>query len=347
MRREKILLRSVAGLIIGVASGLTSLAVAQTTPPPASSGTANAINGIDSYPGPGLVKYQNTPDPMNRRIDMFIGDWRDSMPRVEHGSLILRDILTKGDNFDPAEMGAALHFTNFFAYGRLAPGAWTTPSKLDGQQEIYYILGGEGEITAGGDTAKLHKNIAVLMPVGLEFVMHSMGDDPLTMYVINEPIPDDNGVVGNLHRVPFHPKTKMAVKDEGVARQRTPAGGDPFIVGGASGHWAHIVKEVFSPADGLATEQSVITVELNPKTMGEPHPHRPGQEEVWAAIDGSTLLFLGTQLRVQKPGMAYMLPPDGITVHSNINDGDKSVKFLYFARFPQDDNWTHAVTTKK
>src|ERR1700722_17933921 len=132
---------SVSGLILVLGSALSSLA--QTAPP--SSGTQNAINGINSYPGPGLVKYQSTPDPMNRRIDMFISDWQGSLPRVEHGSLILRDILTKG---------AVLHYTNFFAYGRLAPGAWTTPSKLEGQQEIYYILGGEGEITAGGDTAQ-------------------------------------------------------------------------------------------------------------------------------------------------------------------------------------------------
>jgi mannose-6-phosphate isomerase-like protein (cupin superfamily) len=344
MRREAIV-PIVLGAVSGLVLALCSLAVAQTAPP--SSGTQNAINGIDSYPGPGLVKYQSIPDPMNRRIDMFIGDWHDSMPRVEHGSLILRDILTKGDNFDPPQMGAVLQFTNFFAYGRLAPGAWTTPSRLEGQQEIYYILGGEGEITAGGDTAKLHKNVAVLMPVGLEFVMRSIGDEPLTMYVINEPLPDDNGIVGNPGRIPFHPKTRMVVKDEGEARQRTPAGGDPFIVGGASGHWAHIVKEVFSPADGLAMEQSVITVTINPKTMGEPHPHRPGQEEVWAAIDGTSLVFLGTELRVQRPGMAYMLRPDGVTVHSNINDGDTPVKFLYFARFPQGDNWTHAVPAKK
>ena len=47
------------------------------------------------------------------------------------------------------------------------------PAKLDGQQEVYYILGGKGEITAGGDTAKLQKDIAVLMPAGLEFVMKS------------------------------------------------------------------------------------------------------------------------------------------------------------------------------
>ena len=69
----------------------------------------------------------------------------------------------------------------------------------------------------------------------------------------------------------------------------------------------------------------------------------PGQEEVWAAIDGSSLMFMGTQLRVQEPGMAYMLRPDGITIHSNINVSDKPVKFLYFAKFPDNDNWTHGA----
>ena len=82
---------------------------------------------------------------------------------------------------------------------------------------------------------------------------------------------------------------------------------------------------------------------MNPLTLGEPHPHRPGQEEVWAAIDGDSLLLMGTELRVQKPGMAYMLPPDAATIHSNINAGDKPVKFLYFARFPSGEDYTHAV----
>jgi mannose-6-phosphate isomerase-like protein (cupin superfamily) len=308
----------------------TSIGTAQTPPP--SSGTKNAINGINSYPGPEFVKYAAERAPHDRRIDLFIGDWQGSMPRCEHGSLILRDILTRGDNFAPSEKGAVLHAANFFAYGRLAAGASTVPSKLEHSQEVYYILGGEGEIGAGGDTAKLRKNVAVLMPAGLEFVMKSTGTDPLTMYVVNEPTPEN-----------FHPKEKMAVKDEAAARQRTPAGGDPYIVGGASGHWAHIVKELFSPADGLASEQSVITVTVNPLTMGEPHPHRPGQEEVWAAIDGTSLMLLGTELRVQQPGMAYMLPPDSTTIHSNINAGDQPVKFLYFARFPEGDNYTHAV----
>jgi mannose-6-phosphate isomerase-like protein (cupin superfamily) len=306
------------------------LATAQTAP--SSSGTKNAINGINSYPGPEFVKYEKEREPEDRRIDLFISDWQGSLPRTEHGSLVLRDILIRGDNFAPSQKGAVLRAANFFAYGRLAPGAWTTTSRLDGQQEVYYVLGGEGEISGGGDSAKLRRNVAVFIPAGLEFVMKCTGHEPLTMYVVNEPTPSG-----------FHPKDKMVVKDEAMARVRTPAAADPYIVGGASGHWAHIVRELFSPADGLATEQSVITVTINPLTMGEPHPHRPGQEEVWAAIDGTSLIMMGTELRIQKPGMAYMLPPDGATVHSNINAGDTPVKFLYFARFPEGDNWTHAV----
>jgi mannose-6-phosphate isomerase-like protein (cupin superfamily) len=326
MQRAAMAFMTVSALILG----LPSLATAQAAVP--SSGTKNAINGINSYPGPEFVKYAKQREPQDRRIDLFIGDWQGSLPRVEHGSLVLRDILIRGDNFAPSQKSAVLRAANFFAYGRLAPGNWTATSKLEGQQEVYYVLGGEGEVTAGGDSAKLRKDMAVLMPAGLEFVIKSTGQEPLTMYVINEPTPAG-----------FHPKDKMAVKDEAMARQRTPAAADPYIVGGASGHWAHIVRELFSPADGLATEQSVITVTVNPLTMGEPHPHRPGQEEVWAAIDGTSLIMMGTELRVQKPGMAYMLPPDFATVHSNINAGDTPVKFLYFARFPEGDNWTHAV----
>lgn len=297
-------------------------------------GAQNAINGINSYPGPEFIKYETDREAQDRRIDLFLSDWQGSMPRHEHGSLVLRDILTRGDNFAPSEKGAVLQYGNFLAYGRLAPWNSTTPSRLDGQQEVYYILGGAGEISAGGETAKLRRNIAVFMPAGLEFVMKSTSSEGLTMYVINEPVPAG-----------FHAKSRMAVKDEAAAHVRTPAGGDPYVVPGASGHWGHIVRELFSPADGLATEQSVITVTLNPLTMGEPHPHRPGQEEVWASIEGDSLAFLGTELRIQHPGMAYMLPPDAVTIHSNINASDQPVKFLYFAKFPDGDNWRHGAPT--
>ena len=69
---------------------------------------------------------------------------------------------------------------------------------------------------------------------------------------------------------------------------------------------------------------------MNPMTMGEPHPHRAGQEEIWVAIDGTSLAFIGTELRVQHPVMAYMIRPDESMTHSNINTRTP-VKFLWFS----------------
>ena len=126
--RRTMLRRIMLAVLAVCALEFVSLTLMAQTPPP-SSGTKNAINGINSYPGPEFVKYAADRDTNSRRIDLFIGDWQGSMPRFEHGSLVLRDILAHGDNFAPSEKGAVLHAANFFAYGRLAPGAWTTPSQ--------------------------------------------------------------------------------------------------------------------------------------------------------------------------------------------------------------------------
>jgi mannose-6-phosphate isomerase-like protein (cupin superfamily) len=277
-------------------------------------------SGGNTYDGPEFIRYAATRDTQDRRIDLFMGDWRESMPRHEHGSLVLRDVLTRGDNFTPPQKGAVLQSANFLAYGRLQPNDSTTPAKLEGEQEIYYVLGGSGEITAGGRTAALREDTGVLMPAGLEFSMKNTGTEDLTMYVINEPVPEG-----------FTPRKDMIVTDERTVPIRTPLLASPYTIPGASGHWAHIVRDLFSRTDGLATIGDIITVTINPLSMGEPHPHQPGHEEIWADISGTSLALLGTELRVQQPGMAYMLRPDGQTLHSNINSGDTPVKFLWFS----------------
>jgi mannose-6-phosphate isomerase-like protein (cupin superfamily) len=248
-----------------------------------------------------------------------MADWHESMPRSIHGSLVVRDMLTKGDYFSPPQKGAVLPAENFIAHGTLAAHASTTPSHLDGQQEVFYIIGGAGTLTAGGAMAELHKDVAALVPANLDFVMMNTGDQPLTMYVINEPT-----------YAGFHPNDKMLVIDERTAHVRTPAGKDPYIVPGASGHWGHVVRELFAPRDGLATLSSVLTVELGPLSLGEPHPHRLGAEEVWTALEGNSLAWMAAQVRLQRPGMAYIIRPDGVSTHSNINFGDSTIKFLYF-----------------
>jgi mannose-6-phosphate isomerase-like protein (cupin superfamily) len=277
-------------------------------------------SGGNSFPGPNAIRYEDGTDQQPRLIDKFMGDWHDSMPRHEHGSLVLRDILTHGNNLNPPQPGAVLQATNFVAYGRLQPRDVTTPEQLDGQQEIYYIDGGTGEVTAGGKTAQLHKDIAFFVPEGLEFTMKNTGNDDLTMYVVNEPVPKG-----------FTPRKDMLVTDERTVPVRTPMEASPYTLPGASGHWAHVVRDLFSRTDGLATLGDIITVTINPMQMGEPHPHNLGQEEIWVAIDGTSLAFIGTQLRVQPPGMGYMIRPDMSMTHSNINAGDTPVKFLWFA----------------
>jgi mannose-6-phosphate isomerase-like protein (cupin superfamily) len=307
-------LGSLALSIFGMAL-LSSHAQSVAKPP-----VKTPATGGNSFPGPNAIRYEDGTDQEDRLIDKFMGDWHDSMPRHEHGSLVLRDILTHGNNLTPPQPGAVLQATNFVSYGRLQPRDVTTPEKLEGQQELYYIDGGAGEITAGGKTSALHKDIAVFMPEGVEFSMKNTGNDDLTMYVVNEPVPKG-----------FTPRKDMMVTDESTVPPRTPMEASPYTLPGASGHWAHIVRDLFSRADGLATLGDFITVTINPMQMGEPHPHNPGQEEIWVAMDGTSLAFIGTQLRVQPPGMGYMIRPDNYMTHSNINSGDTPVKFLWFA----------------
>ena len=87
--------------------------------------------GINSYSTPAAIRYVPgdrkvvSTEVQDRRIDMFMGDWRESMPRILHGSMVARDILTKGDDFDPREKAAVLQYINFESYATLAPGAST------------------------------------------------------------------------------------------------------------------------------------------------------------------------------------------------------------------------------
>lgn len=217
---------------------------------------------------------------------------------------------------NPAQKGGVLRFINSYAYATLAPGASTKAERLDGQQEIYFVQSGKGAAHAGGQSVDLFRNTAILVPAGLQFTLENTGDQPMTMYVINEPIPPG-----------FRPNTGILARDE-----------NQLPISSSSGMWAHIVKTLFVSADGLGTLQAVLTVTLDPLTIGKPHPV-PGEdsneiEEVWTALDGTSLAMVGNQLRRQTPGMAYLHIPDNQTPHTNINGSEDSQdRFLYFARY--------------
>jgi mannose-6-phosphate isomerase-like protein (cupin superfamily) len=250
------------------------------------------------------------------RIDLYFGDWHNSSPRMTHGALETRDILTRGDAKNPAKKGAVLRFINSYAYATLASHASTKAERLDGQQEIYFVESGEGTAHAGSQSVDLHRNVALLIPAGLNFNLENTGDQPMTMYVINEPTPPG-----------FRPNSSMLARDE-----------SQLPISSSAGMWTHIVKTLFVSSDGLGTLEAVLTVTLDPLTLGKPHP-APGEdtdqiEEVWTALEGTSLALVGNQLRRQTPGMAYLHIPDNKTPHTNINGSEDSQdRFLYFARY--------------
>jgi mannose-6-phosphate isomerase-like protein (cupin superfamily) len=325
--------------IVVAATALLNLALSQmlmsqtVTPAP----TGNALNGTNSYPGPSLINYPPK-DTVETRIDSFIGDWHESYPRLLHGGLVVRDILKPGDNFQPQARSAVLQYAGGLSYVSLAPHASTVLSRLSTEQEVFYINSGSGTITAAGKTSELHQDFAMLIPANLDFTIKNTADEMLTMYLVVDPLTPG-----------FHPRSDVLVINAETAHLRTPApvatfaagigdvgnkieGGkvaDPYISPGASGHWAHVVRELFAQRDGLSTLFMVITVTINPLTMGEPHPHRPGQEELWLAMRGTSLSMIGSQLRMFRPGMAYMPRPDAEMTHSNINFGTEPDLLLY------------------
>lgn len=270
--------------------------------------------------GPGRGRGQDAPRPDPHRIDMFMCDWHESMPHATHGgNLVERDILTHGDPQTATTRCAVLVHTNHVSYATLGKRAGVAPNRIKGEQEVFYVVSGKGTVTSAGQTSELYDGMAFLLPPDVEFSMKNAGDEDLNMYIINEFVPDG-----------FKPGTKLLVRDVNLEPIR-----------GTTGHWVHIVKNIFTPADGLATLRQTITVDLDPMTIGEPHAHTAGSEEVWIQIKGKSLAFIGTQLRWQTPGMGYLAPPfapetkENVTAglsfpHSNINPGNEQVKFLYF-----------------
>lgn len=243
-------------------------------------------------------------------IDMFMGSWRDSMPRSSHGSLIERDILTKGDPLNPTRKGAVLEYVNRFVRASLTHGTTTTPTTLKGEQEIFYITSGKGMVKAGGMSADLFDGICFLVPEGLEFTMTCTSEEPLTMFLVSEPVPSG-----------FTPRKTLVVKNENT-----------YPIGTKDGHWCYQERDLILKGDGLATLHAVITLTQDPMTIGHPHKHVRGCEEIWTTIKGDNIAFLGKQLRNQPPGTAYMIPPDDRTNHSNINQSKTDqIKMLYIA----------------
>ncbi|MCD6308038.1 MAG: cupin domain-containing protein, partial [Candidatus Latescibacteria bacterium] len=210
-------------------------------------------------------------------IDFYFSHWKESMPRSSLGSLVERDIFTPctGDIMHPVRRGAVLTSLSRFSHATLAKKASTIPTTLAGEQEIFYVESGRGRIETPTSSAGLHPGVGVLVPPGVEFSMTNTGDEALAMYLMVEPVPED-----------FKPNGDILVRDENEIPFRT-----------SSVHWTHIPKRLFSREDGLAVLTGMGPVWFDSMTMGQPHSHSEGVEEIWFALEGDTRVMLGKEMR--------------------------------------------------
>ena len=264
----------------------------------------------------GFAQYEQLdPEPytpgVDTDIDRYLNNWTTSTPKHTHGSLIEREIMTRGNPLDPPRKGAVLTYMNRYSHATLDARYSTAPTKLAGEQEVFYVCSGTGMLRWGTESAELRNGIAFLVPPNLEFVITNTGDDPLEMYLVSEPVPGD-----------FRVNTTIIVRDEHIIPYDT-----------SNVHWSMIFKRLFGTNDGLYHIQSVLTVNFAPLTMGQPHSHGEGVEETWLSLEGDVNLLLGKQLRKQPPGTAYMIPPDGKTPHAQINTSCRPIKMFHVARY--------------
>lgn len=242
-------------------------------------------------------------------IGLFISDWRHSMPRHIMGNLVIRDVLTRleGDPLQPSHPGAVLQYLSLFARGDLAAGTVTRSIALDGEQEVFFVVSGEGRIETAKTSADLRYGIFVFVPAGIGHRLVNTGGEPLVMYLMRERTPDG-----------FVPRDDILVRDYAD----TP-------IGYVNGHWANIHKNMFGPSDGLAVISGLGPVVYAPGTICQPHTHGEGAEECWVVLRGNPTLLMGKEIRVLSPGMGFKNPPSGMCPYGPINNGAEPVMMFY------------------
>ncbi|MFC1692860.1 hypothetical protein ACFL1R_05095 [Candidatus Latescibacterota bacterium] len=260
--------------------------------------------------------YQLDPRPFDPATepnsDMFMRHNGESEMRITNGNLKEWQILLplKGD--DPAypeERGHCTTRTTGVNYAVLAPGLKTEPERLLNVQKLIYIAYGSGEVVSGSQREQFEQNAMVLVSLNSTYTIENTGGRDLVMYVFLDPVPDG-----------FKPRPDIFVMH---CNERT------FMATGG-GHWTHATRgATITREHGLATITHMAPVWYLPMTIGQPHSHNPGIEEIWFVVEGDFHLLLGKQFYNLIPGTAYKVPPTGNLSHSNMNLGTKPLRTVW------------------
>jgi mannose-6-phosphate isomerase-like protein (cupin superfamily) len=81
---------------------------------------------------------------------------------------------------------------------RFAPGRSQT-RRLEGRQEVFYVVSGHGRLDLGGDEHALEPDMGVFVAPGESYVIDNAGDEPLE--VVSVVAPEDRRAAGGERRV--------------------------------------------------------------------------------------------------------------------------------------------------
>ncbi len=120
---------------------------------------------------------------------MLVKFQRDSPEFLAGDHTLLRELL------HPAKASVQLGYS--LAYGRLAPGAQSTPHRLS-SSEVYYFLGGKGRVTIEDQQAEVEKGAVVYVPPGATQFVNNLGENDLEFLCLVDPAwkPEDEEVLG-------------------------------------------------------------------------------------------------------------------------------------------------------
>ena len=259
------------------------------------------------------------PPPSNEKsgvdIDRYVGHPLKSPPGITHEAIIKRAILTHGSPSASYGNRAVLEYRKELALGTLGPHDLTPLVALD-LQLFFFVASGEGRIDDGLGYWDLREGVGVLVPPRLKHRITNTSDKPLELLMLTWEPPDGMSLekqilVRDTHQMPL-----------------TECGGEIC-------HWSYLGKNIFNSSHGLHPNESFHIVYVPPMTIGEPHAHVPGWEEIWTKLPPhETYFMLGSEVREMPPFTAFLAPPNSKTVHSVINlRKDQRMAWLFISHF--------------
>lgn len=226
-------------------------------------------------------------------------------------------------------------------YGELIvdPGGTSEAVSYPEEEQLYYVLGGTGQLLYGDQKVPLRANDFVYLPVNVKHGIANPSSAPIQVMVMGFHIPGDMEIKPT-------PKLMMANIDD-VAIQPTHGPGSKFKL---------LVGDKGSSRDKLAAAHiitSLYTIEFDPGIDNFPH-HHDQEEEIYYILKGTGEMATGAgpdgagNRYPVKAGDAYFFRVNATVGFYRSKDGENPVILAVRSRYPFErilGSWSPIVVT--